>query len=285
MSGIRDFLGTVLFDSKNGEIHITVGSIVVLIVAFFITWLVLRIIRKIVDRKLDEHDEAKFNVVFSFLKYIIFTLVFIITLDSVGVNVTTLLLGSTAIFVGLGLGLQQLFQDIIAGIFILLDKSVHVDDIIEIDGKVGRVFEIRLRTTRAETIDNKVLVIPNHKFLLESLYNWTQNGTLTREAVEVGVAYGSDVALVKKLLIQAANEHPIILDQPEPLVLFTGFGDSSLNFKLIFTLNNSFQAFLPKSDLHFKINELFNKHHIVIPFPQRDVHIFAQNESEEFKKA
>ena len=82
---------------------------------------------------------------------------------------------------------------------------MHVGDIIELDGKVGRVEDIKLRTTRAVTIDNKVLVIPNHKYLSNSLYNWTQNGTTTRESVSIGVAYGSDVQLVKKLLLKAAE--------------------------------------------------------------------------------
>ena len=123
---------------------------------------------------------------------------------------------------------------------------MHVGDIIELDGKVGRVEEIKLSTTRAVTIDNKVLVIPNHLYLTNSLYNWTQNGTLTRESVSVGVAYGSDVQLVKKLLLQAANSHPDVISKPEPAVLFTDFGDSSLNFKLVFTLNDSFMATFPK---------------------------------------
>ena len=108
------------------------------------------------------------------------------------------------LLIGIGLALQTLFQDIISGVFILVDQSVHVGDIIEIDGKVGRVEEIKLRTTRAVTIDNKVLVIPNHLYLENSLYNWTQNGTTTRESVSVGVAYGSDVQLVKKIIITSS---------------------------------------------------------------------------------
>ena len=180
---------------------------------------------------------------------------------------------SAALLIGVGLALQTLFQDIISGIFILLDQSVHVGDIIELDGKVGRVEEIKLRTTRAVTIDNKVLVIPNHLYLTNSLFNWTQNGTLTRENVQVGVAYGSNVQLVKKLLLEAANNHPDVIKVPEPLVVFTEFGDSSLNFKLIFTLNDSFKATFPKSDIRFEIDRLFRENNITIPFPQRDIHI------------
>ena len=168
---------------------------------------------------------------------------------------------------------------LISGVFILIDQSVHVGDIIEIEGKVGRVEEIKLRTTRAVTIDNKVLVIPNHLYLTNSLYNWTQNGTLTRESVNVGVAYGSDVELVKKLLLQAVTSHPEVIGVPEPVVVFTDFGDSALNFRLIFTLNDSFKATFPKSDIRFAIDRLFRENNITIPFPQRDVHIIENKSS------
>ncbi|MCB0447631.1 MAG: mechanosensitive ion channel, partial [Gelidibacter sp.] len=133
-----------------------------------------------------------------------------------------------------------------------------------------------LRTTRATTIDNKVLIVPNHLYLTNSLYNWTQNGTTTRESVSVGVAYGSDVQLVKKLLLQAANNHPDVLENPEPAVLFTDFGDSSLNFKVAFTINDSFNARFPQSDIRFEIDKLFREHKISIPFPQRDIHIIQK---------
>lgn len=179
---------------------------------------------------------------FSFARWLVYIIVLLIVFDSVGVNVTAIFAASAALLIGVGLALQTLFQDIISGVFILIDQSLHVGDIIEIEDKVGRVEEIKLRTTRAVTIDNKVLVIPNHLYLTNSLYNWTQNGNTTRESVSVGVAYGSDVQLVKKLLLEAANKHPEVLSQPEPVVLFTDFGDSSLNFKLIFTLNDSFKA-------------------------------------------
>ena len=96
---------------------------------------------------------------------------------------------------------------------------------------------------------------------------------LTRENITVGVAYGSDLELVKKLLSQAANSHPSVIKHPEPLVLFTDFGDSALSFKLIFTLNNSFEASIPKSEIRFEIDKLFRENNIKIPFPQREVYI------------
>mgnify|MGYP001821916281 CR=1 FL=1 len=272
MEGFKDFLNYDFRITEN--VHITVKSILIVIVVLIITSLILKAIRKFATRKLPEHDKLKFSSVFSFARYFIYLIVVLITMQNMGVQLSAILAASAALLVGIGLALQTFFQDIISGIFILMDQSVHVGDIIEIDGKVGRVVEIKLRTTRAVTIDNKVLVIPNHKYLTSILYNWTENGTKTRENVTVGVAYGSDVEKVKELLLQVARNHPSVLKKPEPIVLFTNFGESSLNFKLIFTLNNSFEAVLPQSDMRFEINRLFKEHNITIPFPQRDVHLY-----------
>jgi small-conductance mechanosensitive channel len=272
MEKINDFLN---YDFKFGDsIHITVKAILIVIAVFIITAIILRGIKKVITRRLPNEDKLKFSSVFTFAKYFVYIVVVIITMQNMGIQLTAFLTASAALLVGIGLALQTLFLDIISGIFILIDQSVHVGDIIQIDGKVGRVVEIKLRTTRAVTIDNKVLVIPNHKYLKSILYNWTENGTITRESITVGVAYGSDVELVKQLLLEAANSHPNVLKEPKPLVLFMDFGESSLDFKLIFTINNSFEAIIQQSDLRFKVNELFKQNNITIPFPQRDIHLF-----------
>lgn len=261
----------------NKEIGISVKSIAVLIVVLILVSILLKYFERFVKKRLQKEDENKFDTIFSFASWLFYVVILLVTLNSSGVNVTAIFAASAALLIGVGLALQTFFQDIISGVFIIVDQSVHVGDIIELDDKVGRVEEIKLRTTRAVTIDNKVLVIPNHKYLSNSLYNWTQNGTTTRESVKVGVAYGSDVQLVKKLLLQAAKSHPKVFSHPEPVVFFENFGDSSLDFKLVFTLNDSFQAQIPKSDLRFKIDELFREHNISIPFPQRDIHIIEKN--------
>ena len=261
------------------NISITLWNVLLLITVIFIASIILKLVYRIITKRLPEDDKNKFGVVYGYFRWLIYIIIFLITLNSVGIPVTAVFAASAALLIGVGLALQTLFQDIISGVFILIDQSVHVGDIIEIEDKLGRVIEIKLRTTRAVTIDNKVLVIPNHLYLTNSLYNWTQNGTLTRESVEVGVAYGSDVQLVKKLLLQAANEHESVIEIPEPKVLFTNFGDSSLDFKLVFTIDDSFQAQFPKSDIRFKIDQLFRENNVTIPFPQRDVHIFQQNQT------
>jgi len=271
---IQNFLNQHMDIGK--DISISVQDVLIIITVIFITTIILKVIFKLLTRRLPDDDKAKFNVVYGYFRWLFYLIIFLVTLDSVGVDVTTVLTASAALLIGIGLALQTLFQDIISGVFILLDQSVHVGDIIEIDGKIGRVDEIKLRTTRAVTIGNKVLIIPNHLYLENSLYNWTQNGFNTRESVEVGVAYGSDVQLVKKLLIQAANSQQEVIEQKDTIVQFTDFGDSSLNFKVIFTLEDSFNANNPKSDIRFEIDRLFRENNITIPFPQRDIHIIRK---------
>lgn len=274
MVKIKEFLN-ISFQLTD-SVSISLRDILVLIIVLSIANFLMSLVRRLITRKMPQDDAKKFRAVFSYARWIIYVTIVLLTFHSLGVNLSGLLAASAALLIGIGLALQTLFQDIISGVFILVDQTVHVGDIIEIEGKVGRVEEIKLRTTRAVTFDNKVLVIPNHLYLANSLYNWTQNGTTTRESVDVGVAYGSDVQKVKSLLIEAASNNVNVLKNPPPLVLFTDFGDSSLNFKLIVTLNDSFQAGVPKSDLRFEIDRLFRENNVTIPFPQRDIHIIQK---------
>ena len=255
------------------EISITIKGLLFVAVALVITSFILKLFRRFVTRKMPDNDKQKFVSVFGYIRWIVFLIIFLIAMHTSGVNVTAVFAASAALLIGVCLALQTLFQDIISGIFILVDQSVHVGDIIELEGKVGRVLDIRLRTTRAVTIDNKVLVIPNHLYLTNILYNWTENGTETRESVEVGVAYGSDIDLVKKILLEIATNQPNVLKTPAPIVLFTDFAESSLNFKVAFTLDNSFEARFTQSNIRFEIDKAFREHQISIPFPQRDVHL------------
>jgi small-conductance mechanosensitive channel len=275
MEKIREFLRLSIHLTE--KVEISVRDILILIVVLSVASVILGIIRKLITRRMPLEDKRKFKVVFSYGQWFVYVVIVLITFHSIGVNVTGIFAASAALLIGVGLALQTLFQDIISGIFILVDQSVHVGDIIELEGKIGRVEEIKLRTTRATTADNKVLVIPNHLYLTNSLYNWTQNGTTTREGVNVGVAYGSDVQLVKKILFEVASNHPMVLPEPPPAVLFTDFGDSSLNFRVVFTLGDSFNARFPQSDIRFEIDKRFREHNITIPFPQRDIHIIQKN--------
>lgn len=274
-SAIKGFLTFRVIDTE--DVHITVGTLLSIIIAVFIVSYILRLIHKLVTKKLPDEDKNKFVSIFSFLRYLLYIVVIVIVLSSSGVDLTVLLTASAALFVGLGFALQYLFQDIISGIMMILDQSLHVGDIIEVDGKVGRVFEIRLRTTRALTRDDKVVVIPNHIFLTDSIYNYTQNHKMTREAVKVGVAYGSDVNRVKEILIQVVKDQEGVLRNPKPFVLFEDFGDSALLFSINFYIRDSFGDPKIKSAIRFDIDAQFRENDITIPFPQRDVHIFQKD--------
>ncbi|WP_228850893.1 mechanosensitive ion channel family protein [Aegicerativicinus sediminis] len=272
MKRFKEFLDYSI--SVTQDVEITVRAVLILCVVLIFTAVLLRLLRRILTRNLPFDDKKKFDAVFSFGRWVVYLIIMLITFHTLGVNVTGIFAASAALLIGIGLALQTLFQDIIAGIFILIDQTVHVGDIIELEGRIGKVEEIKLRSTRTITIDNKVLVIPNHLYLTNSLYNWTQNGTTVRDSVSVGVAYGSDIHLVKDLLTQAATEHPEVLSDPPVTVVFKDFGESSLDFKVVFTLNDGFRAQFVQSEIRFRIDELFREHKVTIPFPQRDIHLF-----------
>ncbi len=255
-----------------GDAEMSVGSFLVWVVLLIALSFVLRFVRKILTRKLSFERKGKFKPIFSFFNYSLYTVVVLLMLQNAGVNLTALLAASAALLVGVGFALQTFFQDIISGIFILVDQTVHVGDIIELDGKVGRVENITLRTTRAVTIDNKVLIIPNHMYLTNTLFNWTENEKQTRESVVVGVAYGTDLEQLKSLLIELALSHNEVLKNPSPMLLFKNFGDSSLDFELAFTLKDGFKTELVKSDIRYAIDKTLREHNIQIPFPQRVIH-------------
>lgn len=270
---LKEFLAFKILDTDT--IHITIGTFLILIGILFLATFLLRIIHRILTAKLPEEDKNKFVSIFSFLKYFFYIVIIIMVLNASGVNLTVLVTASAALFVGLGFAMQYLFQDIISGILIILDQSLHVGDIIEVDNKVGRVFEIRLRTTRALTRDDKVIVVPNHMFLTNSIYNYTQNHNTTREFVTVNVAYGSDVEKVTGLLEEAAAAQQKVLKNPKPFVTFDDFGESALVFSLHFYITDSYGDPRIKSDIRFAINAAFSNNDISIPFPQRDLHLIS----------
>ncbi len=274
MDTILNILNHKILD--NDTLNLSVKDLLIVIAVLFFTSLILNLVRRAYAKRFDTNDHPRLISIFEYLKYVIYLIVLLVALNSMGVSVTGLIAGAAALLLGVGLALQTFFQDIISGIFILIDKSLQVNDIIEIEGKVGKVTKINLRTTKALTIQNKVLIIPNHLYLTKSLYNWTQNGRVTREIVSVGVAYGSDVQLVKKLLLSAVTNVDTVLDIPKPIVIFDDFGDSSLNFKLVVSLDDSFNTTMTKSDLRFEIDRLFRENQISIPFPQHDIHIVSK---------
>ena len=178
-----------------------------------------------------------------------------------------------AVSVGLGFGLQEIFANFVSGIILLFERPIRIGDLVTVAGIDGYVSRIRMRATTIVDFDRREMVVPNKEFVTNSLVNWTLTDAITRVAFKVGVAYGSDTALVRELLLGVARSNKIVLDEPAPHAIFFGFGDSSLDFQL--------RVFMPNRDLYPQlvneinsaIDKVFKEHGIEIPFPQRDLHI------------
>lgn len=271
---IRDFLQFQLFQIQDNAV--TIGDLVIVAVILISTKFIIYLLSRIFKKKItgQRFDLGRTHAIIQVIKYILWITAIVVALDTINIEITFLLAGSAALLVGIGLGLQQIFQDILSGVALLFEGSLKVGDIVEIEDEVvGKVKEIGLRTSKIETRSNIIMIIPNSKFITDNVINWSHLEKKTRFSVKVGVAYGSDVDKVRELLLGCANEHNDITKSPKPFVRFTDFGNSSLDFELFFWTTNTFWVENIKSDLRFQINRAFNENAIRIPFPQRDIHI------------
>lgn len=270
---MKEFLQQELIGFDN--YHLTVFQLVVLVFIIVFTWSFAWLLKKVVvNRKnITELERGRRLSVFKLLQYILWVLAVLVGMESMGFQITVLLAGSAALLVGIGLGLQEVFKDFVSGVILLFDGTIRVSDIIEVEGKVGRVTEIRLRASEMETREGIIMIIPNSRFITGNVVNWTHNHKLTRFTVVVGVAYGSDLEKVRDLLVQCANEHPEVVKTPEPFVFFSDFADSQLTFSLQFFSRSVFKIEFVKSDLRFAIDKAFRENGVTIPFPQRDIHV------------
>lgn len=243
-------------------------------------YIIVRLIVRLLKSKLTEFVFNKNNIelgrqasLLQIIQYILYTIFVTISLQIVGVDLSIVMAGSAALLVGLGFGIQHIFNDLVSGLIMLFEGNVEVGDIIDAGGLIGKIEKVGLRTSTVKTRDAFAIVIPNSKFINENVINWTHLNHVTRFEVAVGVAYGSDVQLVKKLLLHCAEEHGKAVDKPAPFVRFKDFGNSSLDFVLYFWSSDIWVIEDVKSDLRFMIDAAFRKHDICIPFPQRDLHI------------
>jgi small-conductance mechanosensitive channel len=267
---MRKIIDYTLF--QDGAFNIKVISILKLLVFLIAVILLLKIIRKAIYR-VDKIDVAKKYSIYSLIRYLIIVISIISGLQLFGFNLSVLVAGSAALLVGIGLGLQNLFSDFVSGIILLVDSSVKVNDVIELNGLVCTVQEINLRTTTVLTRDDKYIILPNSDLTRNQLINWTHSDLASRFEVTVGVDYSSDIHQVIRILKEAVDSQNNVLKEPNPFIRFTDFADSSLNFSVIFWSEELFRIETTKSDLRIKIFELFKENNITIPFPQRVVHI------------
>ncbi len=258
--------------------HFTVMQVIVSLLLYVvvrgINYLVKRVILK--QERRENIEIGKGFAIYKIFKYLTYTICMMIILEVMGVKVTILLAGSAALLVGVGLGIQQIFNDVFSGILLLFEGTISVGDVVEADGVVGKVVRIDIRTSVLRTRDDITIIIPNSRVIGQNVINWTHNRNATRFNIEIGVAYGSDLQLVKKLLLEALSEQGKIENEPSPFVRFEDFGDSALQFTLYFWIDqveNMFRVENIKSDIRFEIDRLFRENNVTIPFPQRDVHL------------
>lgn len=266
---MKEFLDYTLF--TLGSFQLKVIALFYLLLFLISIFVFLKIIKRFIY-KIKSFDIAKKYAVYNLLKYFVLATSAAISLQIIGFNLSLLIAGSAALLVGLGMGMQNLFSDYLSGIVILVDSSVKVGDIIEVNGMICKVQEIHLRTTMVLTRDEKNIILPNTDLTRNHLINWTLNKASSRFEVSIGVDYASDVKLVMQLLIDACNVQSGIAKTPEPFVRFSDFGDSSLKFTVGFWADEVFRVEKIKSELRIRIFELFKEHNINIPYPQRVIH-------------
>jgi small-conductance mechanosensitive channel len=219
-------------------------------------------------------EEGQRYAVARVVSYLVFILGLIIGLQSLGVNLNSLVVVGGALGIGVGFGLQAIVGNFVAGLVLLLEQPVKLGDRVEVGGTFGDVVQMRSRSTWIQTNENVVIIVPNSEFINQRVINWTANDRQVRISLPVGVSYDSDPKVVRELLSRIATQHPDVLENPAPEIVFLDFGDSSLDFELrVWTIRQVQTPLRLKSDLYFAIFEAFREHGIEIPFPQRDLHL------------
>ena len=277
MDTITNFFNFEIFHFNNHSLSIfEISSIAVI---FMITKLILWLISKAIFNKTKLHnlDKGSAFSLFQIIKYLIWVIAIALMLEALGVQVTILLAGSAALLVGIGLGLQQTFNDILSGIILLFEHSVKVGDILEIDGDRVIIQEIGLRTSKGMNVRQIVVIIPNSLITTNKVINWSHQTQKTLWNIDIGVAYGSDVDLVIKTLEESAVEHLEFSECEFKEVRFVNFGNSSMDFQLFFYSKNIISIEKVKSDIRKIIYKKFNENKITIPFPQMDLHIKSKD--------
>ena len=249
--------------------------ILVILSARLLIWFMTQIVlyRYYKRRSINTGDQYAFNKLF---KYVIYVIAIIIAFNKLGIDTTLLLGGAAALLVGLGLGLQHTFNDFFSGILLLTERRIEIGDMIHVENFMGRVIKIGLRTTIVENLNEVAVIVPNSKLVNDRVINYSQEQNRARFFIKTSVAYGTDLDVVKDLLMQAATEEDLVYKFPMPQVIFDDFGNSSLELRLYFFISEFTRLEFIKSRLRIRINQLFLENDIKIPFPQRDIHLIKE---------
>ena len=257
--------------------EVTLGQLLIIPTVLIVGFLVIRWLGKIITNRLAARKvQADVVHLVRRIFYIIaLAILAITTLDLLNVPLTAFAFVSGAVAIGVGFGAQNIINNFISGWILMWERPIRIGDFLEVGDATGTVEAINTRSTRIRRTDGVHMLIPNSTLLENTVVNWTLVDDLARTTVRTGVAYGSPVKRVAELILQATREQEAVLKDPEPLVVFDDFGDSALVFDVYFWVNAIGDRNLRviRSDIRFRIVELFDENGIVIAFPQRDVHL------------
>ncbi len=257
-----------------GGTSISLIALLQIVIALILVIIIGKVFKKIFKENILSKlniDSANRETFANIISYFLGAILFILLLQYFGVNLSTLAVIGGGLGLGIGFGLQDITKNFISGLTLLFERPIKPGDFIEIENIKGYVVEISTRSTIIETQDGSEIFIPNSFFINHRFTNWSYNSFTARIIIPVTVAYQSDLVLVTELLLQSAYQEPKVLTQPSPQVLFTGFGDNSLNLELKIWVNPIDQEPEIRSNLNFNIEHIFRQHNIIIPFPQRDI--------------
>lgn len=272
---INQYLAFVIF--TYNDVNITVAKVIQVPLILFAMWFVVTRIGKLIKKTLLAKKISQDAVhLFTRIYFILSIAILIFTsLEVLSIPLTAFAFVSGAIAIGVGFGAQNIINNFISGWILMWERPIRIGDFLEVGNAKGVVETINTRSTRIRRNDGVHMLIPNSQLLENTVTNWTLIDGNARSSVSVGVAYGSDVILVKKLIQQVLDDHDAILVNPKSSVLFDDFADSSLVFNAIFWVCAESETMLRKvrSDIRFSIYAVFEEHDVVIAFPQRDIHI------------
>jgi small-conductance mechanosensitive channel len=211
-------------------------------------------------------------------RFLLISTGFILAFIASGIPVTQLSILMGAVGVGIGFGLQSIFNNIVSGLIIAIEKPISVGDMIEVGTNSGWVREIGIRASNIQSFDGAEIIVPNGEIVSNKITNWTHSDKKRRMEILIGVAYKSDPHQVYTLFINILSEHPEILKTPEPFIVFTGMGDSSLDFRICFWIADFIEGVRIKSEVLLQIFDVLKANNIEIPFPQRDLHLRSVDE-------
>ncbi|MCT6517906.1 mechanosensitive channel MscK [Proteus vulgaris] len=289
LDGITLWSYTLPTELGNVVKAVTVADLLLSVSIMAISWFMTRnlpgLLEVLILSRIKLQQGASYAIT-TILTYIIIAIGTIVSLGILGVAWEKLQWLAAALTVGLGFGLQEIFANFVSGLIILFERPVRIGDTVTIGTYSGTVSRIRIRATTVTDFDRKEVIIPNKAFVTERLINWTLSDTVTRIIIQVGVAYGSDLNKVKEILMKAAKDNVRVMTEPEPVVLFTEFGASTLNHELRFYVRTLGDRSIAIDEVNRAIDKLCNENNINIAFNQLDVYLHNKqgDEVQEIKR-